>query len=201
MKRCLAWVRAHAERYGGDPGFVCITGGSAGGHLSALAALSAGDRALQPGFEEADTSVAACVPFYGVYDFLDRDGLRGARRWRPSSSAACCSCPPGEARTRWEAASPLYRVHAGAPPFFVIHGDPRHPRRVEEARLFVEALRGVSRAPVVYLELPGAQHAFDTFHSVRCAHAIAAVETFLEHLREARAQGAEPGARREAAGA
>ena len=30
---------------------------------------------LQPGFEDADTSVAAAVPFYGVYDFVDEDGL------------------------------------------------------------------------------------------------------------------------------
>jgi acetyl esterase/lipase len=188
VKRCLAWVRAHAERFGGDPSFVCITGGSAGGHLAALAALSAGDRELQPGFEEADTSVAACVPFYGVYDFLDRDGLRGRQAMAPFLERFVLRCPPGEARARWEAASPLYRVHPDAPPFLVIHGTHDSLAWVEEARLFVEALRSVSRAPVAYLELPGAQHAFDTFHSPRCAHAVAAVETFLEHVRDRRAE-------------
>ena len=67
-KRAVAWVKEHIAEYGGDPAFVAVSGGSAGGHLCALLALSAGDPAFQPGFEEADTSVQACVPFYGVMD-------------------------------------------------------------------------------------------------------------------------------------
>ena len=30
VKRALAWVKANIDRYGGDPGFVAITGGSSG---------------------------------------------------------------------------------------------------------------------------------------------------------------------------
>ena len=67
-KRAVAWVKEHIAEYGGDPSFVAVSGGSAGGHLCALLALSAGDPAFQPGFEDADTSVQACVPFYGVMD-------------------------------------------------------------------------------------------------------------------------------------
>ena len=73
VKRAIAWVREHADEYGVDPDRICIAGGSAGGHLCALAALTADDRSLQPGFEDADTSVAAAAPFYGVYDFLDEN--------------------------------------------------------------------------------------------------------------------------------
>ncbi|MBL7660064.1 alpha/beta hydrolase, partial [Escherichia coli] len=69
VKRALAWVKAHISEYGGDPDFIAITGGSAGGHLSSLAALTPNDPRFQPGFEEADTRVQAAVPFYGVYDF------------------------------------------------------------------------------------------------------------------------------------
>ncbi|HEY1442485.1 MAG TPA: alpha/beta hydrolase, partial [Mycobacterium sp.] len=61
VKRALAWVKENIADYGGDPNFVAITGGSAGGHLSALAALTPNDPKFQPGFEEADTSVAAAV--------------------------------------------------------------------------------------------------------------------------------------------
>ncbi|MGH3561206.1 MAG: alpha/beta hydrolase fold domain-containing protein, partial [Mycobacterium sp.] len=41
VKRAIAWVRDHIAEYGGDPGFVAITGGSAGAHLASLAALTA----------------------------------------------------------------------------------------------------------------------------------------------------------------
>ena len=31
----------------------------------------------------------------------------------------------------------------------------------------------------MYAELPGAQHAFDVFHSIRSAHAVRAVDRYL----------------------
>ena len=74
VKRAIAWVKREIAAYGGDPDFVAVTGGSAGGHLSALAALTVNDPVFQPGFEDADTSVRAGVPLYGVYDLLDRAG-------------------------------------------------------------------------------------------------------------------------------
>jgi hypothetical protein len=43
VKRAISWVKEHIAAYGGDPDFVALTGGSAGGHLSALAALTAND--------------------------------------------------------------------------------------------------------------------------------------------------------------
>ena len=62
-------MKAPIGEYVGDPDFIAITGGSAGGHLSSLAALTANDPTFQPGFEDVDTRVQAAVPFYGVYDF------------------------------------------------------------------------------------------------------------------------------------
>ena len=59
IKRALSWVKANIASFGGDPDFVAITGGSAGGHLASLAALSPNDPSFQPGFEDADTSVVA----------------------------------------------------------------------------------------------------------------------------------------------
>ena len=72
VKRALAWVKREVGAYGGDPDRVALTGGSSGGHLTALAALTPNEPVFQPGFEAADTSVVAAVPFYGVYDLLDR---------------------------------------------------------------------------------------------------------------------------------
>ncbi|MGZ4498356.1 MAG: alpha/beta hydrolase, partial [Nocardioides sp.] len=82
VKRAIAWIRDHVEEYGGDPGYLAITGGSAGGHLCALAALTPHDPAFQPGFEDADTTVQCAVPHYGVYDFAGSTGLRSAELMR-----------------------------------------------------------------------------------------------------------------------
>ncbi len=40
-----------------------------------------------------------------------------------------------------------------------------------------------SNAPVVYAELPGAEHAFETIHSLRTEETIEAVQRFLEWAR------------------
>ncbi len=185
VKRAIAWIRDHAEEYGVDPDFVAVTGGSAGGHLTALAALTAGEAAYQPGFETADTSVQAAVPFYGVYDFTNRNGV-----WPPETvsqflAPVVMKVDPDENPEAWAAASPLDRVKAEAPPFFVIHGDLDVLAPVEDARDFVERLRAVSEEPVYYLELRGAQHAFETFASVRANAVVEAAARFLDAVHSA----------------
>jgi dipeptidyl aminopeptidase/acylaminoacyl peptidase len=73
-------------------------------------------------------------------------------------------------------------VRSDAPPFFVIHGTHDALAFVEDARHFVAELRRVSRSPVLYAEIPGAQHAFEIFHSIRSAHTVDAVCWFVEHV-------------------
>ncbi len=180
VKRALRWVRAHAHEYGADPSFICVTGGSAGGHLTALTALSQNDPAFQPGFETADTRVSAAVPFYGVYDFLDRAGIRGRHSMVDILSKYVFQCRPEDAPELWDSACPLTRVSADAPPFLVVQGTHDTIVFVEEAREFVRALREKSRAPVHYLEMKGAQHAFEIFHSARCEYAVRAAAAFLD---------------------
>jgi acetyl esterase/lipase len=185
VKRALKWIRTHGVAYGADPGFICVTGGSAGGHLAALAALSENDPSFQPGFEDADTSIAASVPFYGIYDLLDRNGLRGNMSMTSFLQRVVLKCSPEANPELWGNASPLTRVHVDAPPFLVIHGSHDSLAFVEEARVFVDALREKSRGPVAYAEFPGAQHAFDLFHSVRSAQAVRLTTAFLEHIHTA----------------
>lgn len=187
VKRAIAWTRDHIAEYGGDPSYLVITGGSAGGHLAALAALTPEVAEYQPGFEDADTTVSACVPFYGVYDMggvtgdqaavAMRDRFLGPRVFRKD---------PRRHREEFELASPITHVVPDAPDFFVIHGAHDGLVSVRQARAFVEKLRAVSTGVVTYLELPGTQHAFEVFSSIRSQQVIRAVERWLEWHRVTR---------------
>ncbi len=185
VKRAIAWTKEHIAEYGGDPDWIAITGGSAGGHLSALAALTANDPRFQPGFEEADTRVHAAVPFYGVYDFTKSDYSMHPMMV-PMLQKHVFKVKRRDHPDEFCTASPITHISADAPPFFVLHGRNDSLVPVAQARNFTAALREVSRHPVVYAELPCAQHAFDIFGSARAAHAAVAVEQFLAETYAAR---------------
>ncbi|MBL7500438.1 alpha/beta hydrolase [Frankia sp. CNm7] len=153
-KKVITWAREHGPEYGADPSRIFVAGSSAGAHLMALAALTAGDPAHQPGFEAADTSAAAVVCLGGYYGDYD-----AGPDWRAPSS-------------------PLGYLRPDAPPFFVAHGDRDTVVAVESARDFAARLRAVSASPVVYAELPGSQHGFDLFHSPRFEAVVDGIESF-----------------------
>lgn len=190
VKRALAWIKDNIADHGGDPDFVAITGGSAGGHLSSLAALTPNEPEFQPGFEDKDTSVVAAVPFYGVYDFTNRDGTGRADMEKVLADFVLKSTPAQSPRL-WDHASTMSWVNPDAPPFFVLHGTNDSLVPVEQARSFVRMLRDVSNEPVAYAELPGAQHAFEVFDSPRTIYSAGAVHRFLEAVRARSGHGAE----------
>ena len=170
VKRALAWVKEHIAEYGGDPSFVAVSGGSAGGHLCALLALSAGDPRFQPGFEEKDTSVQACVPFYGVMDMTssprgvplrDRPG-RDAREDRHEGKGV--RAPRRVPRRVAHLPGPPRCTPVLRPPGRQRHAGPRRDR----PHLRRHVCARCPRQPVAYAELPLAQHAFDVLASLRC---------------------------------
>lgn len=182
LKRAVKWIREEIQNYGGDPNFIVATGGSAGGHLSSLLTLTANDPAYQPGFEKLDTSMNGCVPFYGVYDFTDSYHLQVHPGLMEMVQKTVLKKSLETDRDAFLRASPMHRVHSDTPPMFVIHGDQDGLAPVEEARQFVKLLRESSKSAVAYAEIPGAQHAFDIFHSPRCSIVIEAVARFLVTL-------------------
>jgi acetyl esterase/lipase len=194
-KRAVAWVKEHITEYGGDPSFVAVSGGSAGGHLCALLALSAGDATFQPGFEQTDASVQACVPFYGVMDMTSSPEVsRYGTGLVDMLEKTVMKATESEHPELFRDASPTFRVRRDAPPFFVLHGVNDTLVPVETARVFVERLRAVSAEPVAYAELPLAQHAFDVLASPRCRATTSAVGDFLDGARAVAAQVGAPDA-------
>ena len=189
LKRALHWVRNEGVAYGADPGFVAVAGGSAGGHLAALLALTPNEPEYQPGFEDTDTTVQAAVPIFGVYDFVEPGRTWGHDDLGPFLERQVMKTTWAEDPKAFEKASPLHRIGPDAPPFFVVHGaaDTLVPAR--EAREFVKAFREHAKAPIGYAEIPGAQHAFDQFPSLRSQITRCGIEIFLEEIRRRHRKG------------
>ena len=181
-KEGLAWVKSHIHEYGGDPDFIVVTGGSAGGHLSSLVALTPNDPNFQPGFEDIDTSVQGAVPFYGVYDFTNKYDMQNNHGLMTLLEKSVLKKRQDQDPETYEAASPLFRISPAAPPFFIIHGDKDTLVPVAEARMFAKTLEEVSDNPVAYAEIEGGQHAFDMFASVRSEYVKLGVAKFLVYL-------------------
>ncbi|MGV2619601.1 UNVERIFIED_CONTAM: alpha/beta hydrolase [Halobacillus marinus] len=153
VKKLIAWVRRHAGTYNIDPDKIVLAGNSAGGHLATMAALTVNDPVYQPGFEEADTTIAAAISFYGYYGRMEMEK---------------------------ELSSPLNHDAKDAPPFFLVHGDRDTYVSQKGARRLSQHIAGSSVHPVVYVELPGAEHNFDLFHSIRAESISRGAAVFTE---------------------
>ena len=188
VKTAIAWARANVDKFGGDRNFIALSGGSAGGHLAALAGLTANDPDLQADLPaDSDTSVDAVVGIYGRYDWEDRS--------TPEREEFVDFLERVVVRHRidkhpeiFRAASPIARVRADAPPFLVIHGSADTVIPVQQARDFVAELRAVSESVVGYLELPGAGHGFDMIDGARTGSMATAIGLFLGEVYRNQAQ-------------
>jgi acetyl esterase/lipase len=194
VKAGLVWIREHAEEYGGDPSFVAVSGGSAGGNLAALVGLTENDPRYQPGFEDEDTSVQITAPTYGIYDVTDRMGAQTPRFVPMLMEPLVIKAFLDDEPEKFAEVSPLDRIHPGVPPFVISQGDRDSLAPVVEARAFVERLEGVSQNHVIYMEFPGAQHIFDLGYSYQSAQMIEGVLAVLndeyERFDDSRADGA-----------
>lgn len=152
MKRVIAWARTDGIAHGIDPDRIMLAGSSAGAHLTVMAALTPGRPDLQPGFEQVDTSIAAGVGLYGYYGPVTDE--------------------PGPPSTPFELSA------EDAPPLFLVHGDHDTYTPIEGARALADHLQATSPQPVALAELPGAQHSFDVFHSVRFEAVVDAITGF-----------------------
>ena len=166
VKKVIAWARAHASEHGGDPDRIVLAGSSFGARLATLAGFTTNDPAFQPGFEQADTTVAAVVGLYGYYGGIEsRDSL-------PSS--------------------PFDYAERDSPPLLVVHGDQDTLTSPNTARALVERARSASANPVVYAELPGAQHSFDLLSSIRFEAVIDGIKVFAASIAAPYVSRAEP---------
>jgi acetyl esterase/lipase len=156
VRAAIRFLRTNAGRYGLDPSRIGIWGGSAGGHLAALAALSCGapgfDAVAQPPGSEC---VQAAVTWYGVFDFAPiLQGAAGA----PNALLGCASsaaCPAA----RVAAVSPLTYLDRSDPPFLLIHGTIDRTVPIAQSEAALERMRAVG-IPVDHIFIPNVDHSF-----------------------------------------
>ena len=188
VKKAIAWVKQNVAEYGGDPDFIVVTGGSAGGHLSLLAGLTPGHADWQKGFEGVDTAVQGVLAMYPVVDLTNRHGIRQQDRMDSFITRRIVQQTREAAPHIFEDGSPNSWIHregvaAAAPPFCIVQGTHDSLVWVEEVRRFVAEFSPLTSHPLVYAELPGAQHAFEILHSPRTSHFLNAAAAWLEWVR------------------
>ena len=155
VKTAIAWARANVDKFGGDRNFIAVAGCSAGGHLSALAGLTANDPEMQTDLPAgSDTSVDAVVGIYGRYDWEDRSTvereqlrrLPRAGRGQAQNRAATPRCSATPRRSPGYTQSPAVLGDSRQRR----HGDPGRSRRAASSSgsvgfPFGGQLRGVAR--------------------------------------------------------
>jgi dipeptidyl aminopeptidase/acylaminoacyl peptidase len=166
VKSAIRYVKAHAGEYKIDPARIGLMGGSAGGHLATLAALTP-----EPGKADArdpndrqDTSVRAVGAFFPPTDFLDWDGDKAIRLEvlgpllfiggvRGQSSE--------EIREAAKAISPMHRVEKPTIPFLLIHGDADKVVPLSQSKKLVEAITKAGGSAELIVK-PGGGHPWMT---------------------------------------
>lgn len=155
-KASLRFLRDNAARYRIDPARVGIWGGSAGGHLTALTALSCKDTSLDPA-AAADVCATAAVTWYGVFDFAalaaGRENSVDTAAERLLGCAARCSAET------YAPASPVTHIDAGDSPFLLIHGTEDKVVPVDQSRIGEARLKAAG-VPVETIYIAGVDHSF-----------------------------------------
>ena len=180
VKTAIRWVRAIAPRHGIDGRRIGLWGASSGGHLAALAGLTADGffTPLDAPYRGSSSAVQAVVDGYGPIDFLQMDAHRpppGTRSQDPenlglprpdmrsqdadSYESLLLGAPIATCPDRVREASPLTYVHAGAPPFLILHGSSDTTVAPHQSELLFEALSGAGNDATLVL-VEGLGHGF-----------------------------------------
>lgn len=157
VRSAIRFLKANADRYGIDPARTAIWGGSAGGQLSALAALDCGHAPTGTDKNNAGQSdcVQAAVGWYGVYDFATMPQAAIPRAENQYLDCAKGSCPAD----RVAAASPAAHVDPKDPPMLLIHGTDDQTVPVGQSRELAAKLEA-AKVPVTLEIIPGVGHSW-----------------------------------------
>ena len=184
VKHALRWIRNNAEEHGLDPDFIIATGGSSGGHLAAMTALTQNQAEFQPGFEKTDTSIQGCVPFYGVFNFSKPFDERTPFPAKAGVLQMLCGGTPETQPDRYQQITPANWISGKTPPFLLIQGETDALISATETQAFWEVLQAHKVKDSVFLRLPLVEHAFDIFPTLTAQCIVPTIERYLIMLHQ-----------------
>jgi acetyl esterase/lipase len=148
-KRAVRWLRKNAGKYHIDPDHIGAIGGSAGGHLTAMLAVTGPEDGFEPEEDPGISSgVQAAVPMYpGAAAGLNRDHVMFPGKLT-------------EMPDLYRAAAPINHVTRGDAPMLILHGTADTTTPLAGSLRFAEKLEevGVEHQLVI---VEGAPHSFD----------------------------------------
>ena len=156
-KRAVRWLRKNSDRFQLDADQIGAIGGSAGGHLTALLAVSGPEAGLDPP-EDAEYScrIQAAVPMYPHC----ASSWEGQVPPKPYPTLPMFAAPQAEAPALWDSASPIKQLSKDDPPLLILHGTADKTTPLDQSTRFHEAAlqMGVDSELVI---IEGAPHTFD----------------------------------------
>ncbi len=163
VRRSVRFVRLHAKDYGVDPDHIGLTGGSSGGHLSLMAALTADDGrpdAKDP-LDRVSSRVQAVVAWFPPTDLINwgkEKGFQDLERAQPELFTRIFG-KITDLEAQLKTISPIYYASESAPPLLLIHGDADKTVPVQQSQILKARYEELKR-PVKLIVKPGGGHTF-----------------------------------------
>ncbi len=149
-KTAVRWLRANAARLHLDPDRIAVAGGSAGGHLASMVALTKAEDGLDPKgpYGEYSCAVQCGMDFYGCVDLTS---------WHASGMFAK---PKAQDADLCRKASAQTYARKDSPPMLILHGTADKTVDIKHSETLEAALKKAG-ADVDFVRVPGAPHTFD----------------------------------------
>ncbi len=148
-KTAVRWMRKNAERLQIDPDKIGAIGGSAGGHLVSMLALTEPKDGLDPKgpYGEFSCRIQCVVDLYGPINLTERNEISMFRKTR------------AEAPELYKQASPHIYAGKNDPPVLILHGTGDKTVDYRQSEFFAEELKkaGTSHELII---IPDAPHTF-----------------------------------------